>query len=331
MIVHCELLSWENDKAEMFAIPESANVSMIVELTGGKLIAEVHGTPPKFTIKTTDGKIIGSEDWQGDLTAERIKERAEESVEFFKKEQRFNAMSRIIFYGMQKGIPNDESTKAANAFGECIDAGKNPDECVNELKGKYPWLIEINFSDFILLYGYTAESPESPVRNLKKTGTPVKNMNISTIENVILRKEEIRSVIGEEYEGVGYEFINNSTPKMFVQTPCADYFVLYDFVNDSVISIDKATIGKKTIKEEAVSEEEGQRFLAIALNDSRVKEALKGRNFSVSITKYVMYAACQRARDPDSVHMTFRVDSELYRVILLPHKDELEVARVMIV
>jgi hypothetical protein len=162
--------------------------------------------------------------------------------------------------------------------------------------------------------------------NLEK-GMSLKEINLSTIENVILRKEEIRSVI-EEYEGVSYEFINNSTLKMFVQTPCADYFVVYDFVNDSVISIDKTTIGKKTIKEEAVSEEERQRFLAIALNDSRVKEALKGRNFSVRIVKYVMYAACQKARDPDSVHMMFRVDSELYRVFLFPYKDELEVVRV---
>jgi len=42
--------------------------------------------------------------------------------------------------------------RAANEFGRCLDAGKNPDECVEELKGKYKWLAEINFSDFVLLY-----------------------------------------------------------------------------------------------------------------------------------------------------------------------------------
>ena len=156
-----------------------------------------------------------------------------------------------------------------------------------------------------------------------------KNINLTTIENVILKKEEIRSVIGDEIDSVDYEFINNFTAlKMFVQTPCGDYFIKYDFVNDSLISIDKATIGKKTIKEESVSEEEKERFLAIALNDSRIKQALKGRNFSVSVTKYVMYAACQKGRDPDSVHMMFKVDSELYRVILFPYKDRLEVVHV---
>ncbi len=87
-----------------------------------------------------------------EFNLERIKERANELIEFFKKEERFQAMSQIIFYGMQKGIPNNESTKAANAFGKCIDEGKNPDECVSELKSEYPWLSEINFSDFILLY-----------------------------------------------------------------------------------------------------------------------------------------------------------------------------------
>ena len=61
-------------------------------------------------------------------------------------------MSRIIFWGMEKGVPDNESTRAANEFGRCLDAGKNPDECVEELKDKYEWLAEINFSDFVLLY-----------------------------------------------------------------------------------------------------------------------------------------------------------------------------------
>ncbi len=46
------------------------------------------------------------------------------------------------------------------------------------------------------------------------------------------------------------------------------------------------------------------------------------------MVKYVMYIACQKARDPDSVHMTFKVDSNVYRVVLLPYNGELRVVRV---
>ncbi len=132
---------------KLFATPQNA-MSVIMEMPNG-LVVEVKGG--KLTVKV-DGRVIGSEDWQGNLTAERISDRAKELIEFFKKEERFNAMSRIIFYGMQREISNNESTKAANAFGECIDKGRSPDECVSEIKSKYPWLSEINFSDFILLY-----------------------------------------------------------------------------------------------------------------------------------------------------------------------------------
>ena len=161
----------------------------------------------------------------------------------------------------------------------------------------------------------------------KLPAVPV-DVNITFIENVILKKEEIKSVIGEEFEGVSYKFTNNSTILVFVQTPCADYSIKYDLTDNTVISIDNMYPWKKTIREEPVSEKEKRRFLAIALNDSRVKEALKGKDFDVSMVKYVMYIACQKARDPDSVHMTFKVDSNVYRVVLLPYNGELRVVRV---
>ena len=162
----------------------------------------------------------------------------------------------------------------------------------------------------------------------KKPAISLRNVNISFIENILLKKEEIRSVTGDEYEGIYYEVVNNSTLKVSVRTPCADYSINYDIVNDTLISIEKTYPWKKTIKEEPVSEEEKQHFLKIALNDSMVKEFIKGRDFNVSMVKYVMYMACQKARDPDSVHMMFRVDSEIYRVILSPYKDELRVVSV---
>ncbi len=59
---------------ELFAIPRNANVSMIVEMPDGeRLIAEVQENLSKFTIKTTDGKIIGSEDWQRNLTSKGLR------------------------------------------------------------------------------------------------------------------------------------------------------------------------------------------------------------------------------------------------------------------
>jgi len=174
------------------------------------------------------------------------------------------------------------------------------------------------------------ESKYHPYENVSRNlSTPPVSVNITFIEDTILKKDEIKSVIGDEFESISYEYADNYTAiKIFVQTPCADYSIKYDLVNDSVISIDKVYPWKKTIKEEPVSEEEKQRFLAVALNDSRVKEVLKGRDFSVSMVKYVMYMACQKARDPDSVHMTFKVNSEIYRVVLLPYNDKLRVVRV---
>jgi len=61
-------------------------------------------------------------------------------------------MDIILFKGMEKDVSNEESTRAANEFGECLDRGKNPDECVDELKYRYEWISDINFSDLILLY-----------------------------------------------------------------------------------------------------------------------------------------------------------------------------------
>jgi hypothetical protein len=122
---------------------------------GEKLIAEVHYKDnwSELILKFQNGKTIGSEKEHGsNLSDEEIRKRAIELVHFLKRENRNQAMSRIIFWGMDNGFPNNESTKAANEFGECIDAGKNPDECVQELKAKHEWLTKINFSDLILLY-----------------------------------------------------------------------------------------------------------------------------------------------------------------------------------
>ena len=166
-----------------------------------------------------------------------------------------------------------------------------------------------------------------PTEEPKLTSTPPVRVNTTFIENAILKKDEIKSVIGEEFEVISYEFAKNFTIlKVFVQTPCADYSIKYSLANDTVISIDNVYPWKKTIKEEPVSEEEKQRFLAVALNDSRVKEVLKGKDFNVSMVKYVMYMACKKARDPDSVYITFKVNSEIYRVVLLPYEDALKVA-----
>jgi len=125
-----------------------------IDMNGKKLIVEVRyeNNKTRITVALPDGRTIGSEESYGRLKESEVKLRAVKLVNFLKMENRHQAMSRIVFYGMQKGIPDNESTKAANAFGECIDKGKNPDECVNELKSKHPWLSEINFSDFILLY-----------------------------------------------------------------------------------------------------------------------------------------------------------------------------------
>jgi|Deesub1362B_J571_1020462.scaffolds.fasta_scaffold01493_10 outer membrane lipoprotein-sorting protein len=165
--------------------------------------------------------------------------------------------------------------------------------------------------------------PENAI--IIEEGLRLLKMNHSTVMDVLAR-EEVKLEIGEEYE-INQYFVKDSTLNILVLTPCADYMVKYNLKNGAVL-IDKVNPWKKTIKEEPVTEEERQKFLAVVLNDSRVKEALKGRSFNVSMVKYVMYAACQKAVDPDSVHMMFKVDSELYRVILSGLGGKLEVVRV---
>ena len=121
---------------------------------GEKVIVEARyeDNTTKLTVKLPDGMTLGSEKIKGRMAEDEIKERAVKLIQFFRKESRHQAMNRIVFWGMEKGVPDNESTRAANEFGECIDAGKNPDECVQELKGRYEWLVEINFSDLVLLY-----------------------------------------------------------------------------------------------------------------------------------------------------------------------------------
>ncbi len=53
---------------------------------------------------------------------------------------------------MQHGIPDNESTRAANTFRACLEKGENPKVCVKKLEGEYPWLSNVNFSDLVLLY-----------------------------------------------------------------------------------------------------------------------------------------------------------------------------------
>jgi hypothetical protein len=148
-------IPYPNNKSTIKPIATEPKVVYVEMPDGENLIAEVQyeGNWIELVLKFQDGKTIGSERWtDNELSDSEIRERAIDLIHFLKKESRHSAMSRIIFYGMQKGVPNNESTKAANAFGEYLDTGKNPDECVQKLKGEYVWVTKINFSDLILLY-----------------------------------------------------------------------------------------------------------------------------------------------------------------------------------
>jgi len=134
---------------------KSSHYTTYLEMPDGeKVIAEVRyeDNRTKLTVKLSDGSTLGSEDVKGRMSEDEVKERGVKLIRFFRKESRHQAMSRIIFWGMENGVSSNESTKAANEFGKCIDAGKNPDECVQELKEEYGWITEINFSDLVLLY-----------------------------------------------------------------------------------------------------------------------------------------------------------------------------------
>jgi hypothetical protein len=154
------ILTFHAQEAPTESNSKSDHYTTYLEMPDGeKVIVEVRyeDNTTKLTVKLSDesaagGLVVGSEEIKARMSEDEIKERALKLIWFFRKESRHQAMSRIIFWGMENGIPSNESTKAANEFGECIDAGKNPDECVQELKGKYEWISKINFSDFVLLY-----------------------------------------------------------------------------------------------------------------------------------------------------------------------------------
>ncbi len=139
------------------AVNKTANNTQVVNVEmpdGERLLAEVHyGNKTEITVKLK-GKTIAREELPNGskMSKEKIESIVKDMIRTLRSDQKFQAMTRIIYYGEKKGIPGDVCTKAANEFGKCLDEGKNPDECVKELKHKYKWIAGINFTDLILLY-----------------------------------------------------------------------------------------------------------------------------------------------------------------------------------
>ncbi len=121
---------------------------------GEKLLAEVHyGNKTEITVKLR-GKTIAREELPNGskMSKEEIESVVKDMIRTLRSDEKLQAMTIIIYWGEKRGIPSDVCTKAANEFGKCLDEGKNPDECVKELKQKYSWIANINFSDLVLLY-----------------------------------------------------------------------------------------------------------------------------------------------------------------------------------
>lgn len=138
--------------------------------------------------------------------------------------------------------------------------------------------------------------------------------------NTILQSEEIKQKIGEEYNGINY-CINKTILEIHVLTPSGAYEVCYDLLHEKVIRIETITPWGKSLKEEKMTEEEKQKYLAMALNDSRVQELLKNeklddKKFTANFAKYVLYENGQKIRDPDHVVITLEVDGGGYEIVL---------------
>ncbi len=122
---------------------------------GEKLTVDInHGERTEITVKLPNGRIIAKEEIPNGskMSKEEIEKIVKDLIRTLKLDQKFQAMNRIIFMGEKKNISYEKCTKAANEFGKCLDDGKNPKECVMELKHKYKWIADINFTDLILLY-----------------------------------------------------------------------------------------------------------------------------------------------------------------------------------
>jgi hypothetical protein len=144
----------ELDKKSVSGSKEFQTVS--VEMPDGeKLIVDVHyGETTEITVKLSNGRIIAKEEVSNGskMSEEEIERIVKDLIRTLKLDQKFQAMNRIIFIGEKKNVSSEESTKAANEFRKCLDDGKNPEECVMELKYKYEWITDVNFTDLILLY-----------------------------------------------------------------------------------------------------------------------------------------------------------------------------------
>ena len=122
---------------------------------GEKLLAEVHyGNKTEIAVKLPNGRIIAREELPNGskMTKGEIESVVKGMIATLRHDQKLQAMTRIMYWGEKRGIPSDVCTKAANEFGRCLNEGKNPDECVKELKPKYKWISDINFTDLVLLY-----------------------------------------------------------------------------------------------------------------------------------------------------------------------------------
>jgi len=87
-----------------------SNYTAYVEMPdGGKVIVEVRyeDNTTKLTVKLPEGLTLGSEEGKGRISEDEAKDRAIKLVKFLKTESRHQAMSRIIFWGMEKGVPDN--------------------------------------------------------------------------------------------------------------------------------------------------------------------------------------------------------------------------------
>jgi hypothetical protein len=133
--------------------------------------------------------------------------------------------------------------------------------------------------------------------------------------NSILQIDEVKQKIGEKYSGINY-YVNKTVLEIYVLTPSGAYKIYYDLLSDGVIRIESIPGWGKSLKEETMTEEEKQKYLAMALNDSKVRELLKNEKFSANFTKYVLYQNGQKIRDPDHVIIILKVDGESYEIVL---------------
>ncbi len=147
-------ISKELNKKSILESKKLQTVSMEMS-DGEKLIVDVHyGETTEVTVKLPNGRIIAKEEISNGskMSKEEIEKIVKDLIRTLKLDQKFQAMNRIIFVGEKKNISYEKCTKVANEFRKCLDDGKNPEECIMELKHKYKWIADINFTDLILLY-----------------------------------------------------------------------------------------------------------------------------------------------------------------------------------